>query len=134
MKIVLFFVLLLAPAVCFSQAATKKLYLLRPQTMNGSAIKMKLLVNGHPVVLRCKTLLEIPLTGDSIKIEVLNKRFRKRSQVIHMGALDETYFSATFSSAATNRFRSVIALTQTANDACFEQERKRCKVLRTAAL
>jgi hypothetical protein len=116
MKGLFTFILMLAITGCFAQTTQKKLYILRPYRWNSSAIKMKLLVNGRIITLRNNSMAEIPVTNDSISIQVLGKRYSKFSQHIAVSALQDTYFIALFSTVKDRRIRDVVSLTQVAQD------------------
>jgi hypothetical protein len=133
MKGLFTFILMLAITGCFAQTTQKKLYILRPYRWNSSAIKMKLLVNGRIISFRNNSMAEIPVTNDSVSIQVLGKRYSKYSQRVAISALQETYFIANFSTVKDKRLQDVVLLTQVAQD-CFELKQKNHNQPRTASL
>lgn len=134
MKPVLLMAALFIAAACFAQPAEKKLYILYSYRRMAGIPKISLQVNGRIVRVPNRSFVEIPITGDSIQINVLNPQFRKRAQNIRMAAATETYLKPYITLTKGYFHKAVFHFQLLENCACWQEQYKRYKHIRIAAL
>ena len=125
-KLLLSFLLLFSVAGFSQDVAPTSIHIVRPKNFIGSLRKMKLTLNGIPIVLPKNSFTQIPVEQNSIKIESANKRFRKHSQALHISSNEPIYVLANFSVVHVKGWPKDVVVLQPICEACFNERKENC--------
>ena len=105
----------------FAQAVeASTIHIARPKNFNGSAVKMKLDVNGRSVILPRNSYIELPVTNE-INIRTTTKRLAKFSTPLKSTVQQAKYFIAYFSVLNVKGWPKDIVVIQPVCKECYDE-------------